>query len=565
MADQNVEEFGRAESMTPTQISGSMEHPTKLSQGQMPEGKVKRSKKRTDKESKSKQPQKQKEGVSKGKPVVQRLVEQMMSGKKISNVSEYASETSQSMIEPTIDAFNQLVARNTHSLLGRTGIKVSKVCLGTMNFGKIDEKFGERPGQLDEKESHAILDRFLDLGGNCIDTANFYPWFGNEGLSETIIGNWLKNIDRERVFLITKIRLPTDIHNINSGGLSRGNIFNAVCQSLKRLQTDYVDLLLLDGWDSTVNIRETVRDLDDLVKSERIRYFGVCDFKGWQLQKLIDCSKILNLHECVCYSGEYNLLTRGVEWEVAEICRNERIGFFAYSPLKYGLLTDEYTAQSEKPVEGSRIEAASRDKPNLAAMAVSFDEIKQNPIFSNVLNVCQAITNKKNLTTEQIALLWCLQKDFVTSCTLSVKDIHELEECMSVLSHEICLTNKDMCRLTDASNMRLHYPYNPSVVQLAGHRLLTPELTSAFEQFSLVDAPILSEESSTSTEYSTDEESYQGGMTKKYQCQHSPTKVMEQQKHGMETGEGEQQQTKLKTGSPTKRSPERQPIHQEAH
>lgn len=559
MSAQNVEEMGKVENMKTCEITQPLMEHQPVQQGEtaeMAEGRVKRNKKRIEKTRSSKdQPQKE---CPKGKPVVQRLVEQVMSGKKISNINEYGTQPS--MIEPTIDAFNQLVARNTHSLLGRTGIKVSKVCLGTMNFGKIDAKFGERPGQLEEKEAHAILDRFLELGGNCIDTANFYPWFGNEGLSETIIGNWLKNIDRENVFLITKIRLPTSINNINSGGLSRNNIFNAICHSLKRLQTDYVDLLLLDGWDSTVDIQETVRHLDELVRSERIRYFGVCDFKGWQLQKLIDCSKILNLHECVCYSGEYNLLTRGVEWEVAEICRNERIGFFAYSPLKYGLLTEEYTANSEKPVEGSRIEAASQEKPNLAAMAVSFNEIKHNPIFSNVLDVCQSITNKKKFTTEQIALLWCLQKDFVTSCTLSVKDIQELEECMSVLSHDICLTNKDMCRLTEASNMRLHYPYNPSVVQLAGHRLLTPELTSAFEQFSLVDAPILSEESSTSTEYSSEEEQTRH----KYQQRHSPQKVMKQ-KHVMEIGEGvpQHQQQQSLTGSPTKRSPERQPVQQE--
>lgn len=99
----------------------------------------------------------------------------------------------QGISDPTIQLFNRLVAKQTHCLLGRTGIKVSRICLGSLNFGKIDSNFGERPGQLSEEEAHKILDRFLELGGNCIDTADFFPWFGSStGESETIIGNWLK-------------------------------------------------------------------------------------------------------------------------------------------------------------------------------------------------------------------------------------------------------------------------------------------------------------------------------------------------------------------------------------
>jgi hypothetical protein len=99
----------------------------------------------------------------------------------------------QKNLDPTIDFFNKLVGQNTYCLMGRTGVKVSRVCLGSMNFGEIDPQFGERPGQLDEKNAHKILDRYIELGGNCIDTANFFPWFGSTaGKSEEIIGNWLK-------------------------------------------------------------------------------------------------------------------------------------------------------------------------------------------------------------------------------------------------------------------------------------------------------------------------------------------------------------------------------------
>lgn len=197
----------------------------------------------------------------------------------------------QTIRDPTIDYFNSLVAKNTHCLLGRTGVKVSRVCLGTMNFGQIDPTFGERPGQLDESEAHRILDRYVELGGNCIDTANFFPWFGTCGESERIVGAWLERQQREKIFVVTKVRMPVDPGNINSGGLSRANIIDSVKQSLKRLRTDYIDMLMLNGWDPTVSINETVRHLDELVKHGFVRYIGVCDFKGWQLQKFVDASR----------------------------------------------------------------------------------------------------------------------------------------------------------------------------------------------------------------------------------------------------------------------------------
>lgn len=197
--------------------------------------------------------------------------------------------------EPTINFFNRFVAKDTHCLMGRSGIKVSRITLGTMNFGDIDSRLGHRPGQLDESECHKILDRFFELGGNCIDTADFYPWFGSDaGKTETIIGNWLSKLsrrDRERVFVITKVRMPIDPENINSVGLSRSHLLDSVNGSLERLQTDWIDMLALNGWDNTVSFGETVKNLDDLIRSGKIRYVGVCDFKGWQLQKFIDAAK----------------------------------------------------------------------------------------------------------------------------------------------------------------------------------------------------------------------------------------------------------------------------------
>lgn len=393
--------------------------------------------------------------------------------------------------EPTIDLFNRFVAKDTHCLLGKTGIKLSRVCLGTMNFGNITSTFGERPGQLDEAQAHTILDRFVKLGGNCIDTADFFPWFGPDvGKTEKIIGNWLTKQDRQSVFLITKVRMPLDIDNINSVGLSRGHLIDSIENSLKRLQTDTIDMLVLNGWDPTVSFHETVRHLDEMVKCEKIRYIGVCDMKGWQLQKFIDAAKLLNMHKCVCYMGEYNLLTRGCELEVIDVCKNERIGFIAYSPLKYGFLTEDTLVNINNPPQGSRIEAATRarvdNRLNLVAMAESYDSIRQNPVYFNVLNLCQQLSLKYKVSISQVAIQWILQKGVVTSVCVGVEDVKELEENMSCLIGDFFLTPNEMDQLDLVSGVHLHYPYRCQLAEVAGFRVIKPLPTTEFEQLNVL-------------------------------------------------------------------------------
>lgn len=390
--------------------------------------------------------------------------------------------------DATIDMLNSLVAKNTHCLLGRTGVKVSRLSLGTLNFGRIDPQFGDRPGQLEEVEAHRILDRYVELGGNCIDTASFFPWFGTCGESERIVGSWLekRREQRERFFVITKVRMPTDPTDVNSGGLSRAHIYNSVKQSLKNLRTDYVDMLMLNGWDPTVSVHETVRHVNELIEAGLIRYVGVCDFKGWQLQKFIDASRMMNMHKCVCYMGEYNLLTRGLEWEVIDVCRTERIGFFAYAPFKYGFLTKQYTTESTEPVEGTRIQSAS-ETPNLVSMAEPFEEMRSNPIYETLLNVCARIGRERQLNTAQIALLWALQKGFVTSCVLGVASTQELDESMALLSGDVLLSPDELLELDQASRFRMHYPYALSLSTLAGYKEIDPRTAVSFEQLSFIN------------------------------------------------------------------------------
>lgn len=376
--------------------------------------------------------------------------------------------------EPTIELLNRFVAKDTHCLIGRTGVKISRICLGTMNFGKIDSTFGDRPGQLTESEAHAILDRFVELGGNCIDTADFFPWFGHDvGRTETIIGNWLSKQQRSRIFIITKLRMPLDPADLNSVGLSRCHMYNEVNAKLKRLQTTWIDMLLLNGWDHSCSFSSTVRSLHDLVTVDKIRYYGACDFKGWQLQKLVDAAKTLNLHSPVCYMGEYNLMTRGVEWEVLEVCKSERIGFVAYSPLKYGFLTDEMASSGfQGPVPNSRIEAARSD--NLAAMAESFNTLRKSPTNINVINVCHLLARKHKVSVSQIAIQWLLQSGVVTSVCLGVESVQELEQAMRCLVGDFLLSQEDIDELNFVSSVPQHYPYHTQLSEIIGVRKIRP-------------------------------------------------------------------------------------------
>jgi aryl-alcohol dehydrogenase-like predicted oxidoreductase len=305
-------------------------------------------------------------------------------------------------IDPTVKIFNRMFTHDTHKLLGLSGIKVSRITLGSMNFGPLDPQFGERQGQLDENQAHQILDRYVELGGNCIETANFFPWFGKtSGESERIIGNWLvKRSDRERLVIISKICLPTDPTNVNSIGLSRSNVINSVENILRRLQTNYIDLLQIDGWDYTVHVNEIIRVYDELLMSGKVRNFGVCDFKAWQLQNIIDKSKMLNKHRIASYQGEYSLLSRGSEMEVVDVCLNHGLGFIAYSPFKYGFLTDTYANQTniEQPEQGTRLESTAGPHTNLSSMGEPFELAKYNPAFKNLFCALKCIAKNRSMS-----------------------------------------------------------------------------------------------------------------------------------------------------------------------
>jgi len=224
-----------------------------------------------------------------------------------------------------------------YRVLGRTGLKVSELCLGTMQFG----------WTADEATSQRILSAAIEAGINFIDTADIYSrWVaGNPGgVSETIIGNWIKanNVPRDQLVIATKVRGRTG-DGPNDEGLSRAHIFNAVEASLRRLHTDYIDLYQTHSYDEQVPIEETLSALDDLVRQGKVRYIGCSNYPAWRLTEALWTSRNMRLERFESLQPHYSLVRRAeFERELAEVCRNYQLGVIPYSPLGSGFLTGKY-------------------------------------------------------------------------------------------------------------------------------------------------------------------------------------------------------------------------------
>jgi len=212
--------------------------------------------------------------------------------------------------------------------LGRSGIKVAELCLGTMTFGR----------EADEPTARAILGKYLDAGGNFVDTADIYG--AKPGDTETVVGKLLKG-RRAGIVLATKTGFGS---GLNDEGLSRRHLINAVNASLGRLATDWIDLYYLHIYDRSTPFEETLRALDDLVTAGKIRYLGVSNFKAWHIMKMLWTSDVRSLARFVAYQPQYNLLERHIEHEFAPLCQAEGLGMVTWAPLAGGFLSGKYTA-----------------------------------------------------------------------------------------------------------------------------------------------------------------------------------------------------------------------------
>lgn len=287
--------------------------------------------------------------------------------------------------------------------LGRTGLEVSRICLGCLTFG----------GQADEKESRRIVDTAWDAGINFFDTANVYT----ETLSEKFLGEALKG-RRDRAVIATKVRGRMG-PGVNDVGLSRKHIMDAVDASLTRLQTDYIDLYQVHSWDADTPLEETLRALDDLVRQGKVRYIGCSNFAGWQLTKSLWISDVKGLARFETVQPRYNLLFRGIEEELLPVCLSQDVGVIPYNPIAAGLLTGKHK-RGQPPVPGTRFDLREMYR-DIYWYERNFEAVEK----------LEAIAGKYGHTLIELALSWVLANPAITSAIVGASNTEQLRQSIS--------------------------------------------------------------------------------------------------------------------------------------
>ncbi|MGE5481353.1 MAG: aldo/keto reductase [Bacteroidota bacterium] len=303
--------------------------------------------------------------------------------------------------------------------LGRTGVKVSPLCLGCMLFG----------GRTEEADAIRIIDRALDAGINFIDTANVY----NRGRSEEVVGKALRqNGKRDRVVLATKVHGRMADDDPNAWGNSRRHIIEQCEASLRRLQTDYIDLYQIHRPGSDVPIDETLRALDDLIRAGKVRYIGTSTFAAWQVVESLWVSKELGLNRFVTEQPPYHLLDRRIERELIPMAQTYGLGIIPWSPLAGGFLTGKYN-RDQKPPEGSRYDEHSAREDMFSEQAFA------------VLDVVRELAAAKGCTPSQLALAWVVQQPGVASPIIGPRTMEQLEDNLGAL--QVTITDEDRASL----------------------------------------------------------------------------------------------------------------------
>ena len=319
-----------------------------------------------------------------------------------------------------------------HRKLGNTGLIVSEVALGTMQFGgKMNV------GNLGQEETTRMVKQALDHGINFIDTADVYSL----GESETLLGNALKGI-RKEIVLATKFRLPMS-GNFNHSGATRVNILREVEDSLRRLQTDYIDLYQVHGWDSHTPLEETLRTLNDLVRQGKVRYIGLSNLMSWQAATAIMLQERLGLEKYVTAQMYYSLVGRGLEHEFQSFAEYYNVGILVWSPLAGGFLAGKYSRDNPAPV-GSRFAEAGQFVP--------FDK----EMGYGVVEALKEVAARHGASPARVAIAWTLARPAVSSVIIAGRTAAQLDDNIRAVS--LRLSAEDMRLLDSASDPGIPYP-----------------------------------------------------------------------------------------------------------
>lgn len=325
-----------------------------------------------------------------------------------------------------------------YNYVGETGLMVSELCLGTMTFGGQNAGIWSNIGQLQQQEVNGLIKAATDAGINFIDTANVYSF----GQSEQLLGQALKdlNIPRDQVVIATKVLGRMD-DRPNSVGLSRYHIFNSVDASLKRLQSDYIDILYVHGVDPKTSVEQIVQTLNDVVNTGKVRYIAICNWPAWMVAKAQAIAKYNGWHQFIGLQYYYSAVSRDIEQELVPMAQDHHLAIFPWSPLAGGFLTGKYTR--EQSSKGSRRET------------FDFPIIDKEKAY-NLVDVLKDISTQYNATVAQIALAWVRQQPGITSTIIGAKNINQLND--NLHSINIQFSEKDLKKIDEVSPLELQYP-----------------------------------------------------------------------------------------------------------
>jgi aryl-alcohol dehydrogenase-like predicted oxidoreductase len=324
-----------------------------------------------------------------------------------------------------------------YNLLGNTGLKVSELCLGTMTYG--GKGWAAAIGNLDQQAVDEQIKRAVDAGINFIDTANVY----SEGLSEELTGQSIHNLglSRHDIVLATKVRGKMG-EGPNDAGLTRKHIFQQVDDSLRRLKTDYIDLYQTHSYDPLTPLEETLRALDDLVRSGKVRYIGASNVAAWQLMKALSYSTYNHIEKYVSLQAYYTVAGRDLERELVPLLQDQKVGLMVWSPLAGGFLSGKFTRESQNE-EGAR------------RTGFDFPPVDKDKAF-NILDVLRPIAEAKGVSVAQVALAWLLHQPVVTSVIIGAKKMEQLEDNLKAV--DVQFSPEELQQLDEVSKLAPEYP-----------------------------------------------------------------------------------------------------------
>src|ERR1700704_5776278 len=349
---------------------------------------------------------------------------------EVSTRSEGKGSNSQS---PTQFSFvGKGVSAMKYRKLGNTGLIVSEVALGTMQFGG-----RMNMGNLGQEDTTRMVKVALDRGINFIDTADVYSL----GESESLVGNALRGV-RQEIVLATKVRLPMS-ENFNRSGATRVNIMREVDGSLQRLQTDYIDLYQVHGWDSNTPLEETLRTLDDLVREGKVRYIGLSNLMSWQAATAVMMQERLGLERYVTAQMYYSLVGRGLEYEFQSFAEYHDIGILVWSLLAGGFLAGKYSRDNPAPT-GTRFADAGQFVP--------FDR----EMGYRVVDALKEVAARHGASPARVAIAWVLSRPAVSSVIVAARKAEQLEDNIGAV--DLRLSDEDVRQLDTASDPGIPYP-----------------------------------------------------------------------------------------------------------